>query len=356
MQVLILIGNIFGVGGMERATCQLANTLQAVGYQVTILSIWLNADKPYFPLDPAVKLRKLLEKPPGLIELYLKLPGQIRQVIKQTSAEHIIVSDSQLSVSAVLASYGQNGRLLVWEHFHSQMGARFGSRWLGRWFSALFADDIVVLTERDKASWIQKFRCPRKLHVVPNFLTCPLSTTAYDPRSRIVLAVGRFCEVKGFDLLVKAWALLPLSYRQHWRLRIIGARSAFKTEVALLVSKMDLADSIELCDPTHDIVSQYQQAAMLVVSSRNESFGLVITEALANKLPVLSFDCPMGPMDILQNKYGVCVPAEDISALAQQMTNLMDQPQLRQHFSDAGFERAKDYTEEKIVGLWIKLL
>jgi glycosyltransferase involved in cell wall biosynthesis len=323
---------------------------------VTILSLWLNAEKPYFPLDPAVQLRRLLEKPPSFRQLYLQLPAMIRQVATTIKAERIIVSDSQLSVSAVLARRGAGSRLIIWEHFHSQMGARFGSRWLGRWFAALFADDIVVLTERDKASWSQKFGCQRKLHVVPNFLTSPLSSKDYDTNSRTVLAVGRFCEVKGFDLLVRAWALLPQSYRQHWQLRIIGARSAFKTQVDSLVKQFNLTESVELCDPTPDIIEQYQQAAMLVVSSRNESFGLVITEALANKLPVLSFDCPMGPMDILQNKYGMCVPAEDIDALAKQMSFLMDNTLERQHLSAVGYQRARDFTVETLINRWLKLL
>lgn len=356
MKIMIVVYNLFGVGGLERATCKLANELVNAGHSVVIASLWFNASKPFFELHPGIEIVSFGRLAPKLTRMYLQLPFLLRRAIKNYGIDRVIVSDSQLAVTAGLANIMLPSNMIVWEHFHSQMGALFGSRSIGRLYASLFANKIVVLTEADKKSWSRRFFCKQKVVSIPNFLTCSRSSLPYNIDSKTVIAVGRYCYVKGFDLLVSAWALLPEHLRSDWTLKIFGPKSDFKNKVSGLVESLNLSDSVELHDATADIVSEYQRSAMFVLSSRQEPFGLVITEALANKLPVLAFNCPMGPMDILQNKYGICVPAEDISALAEQMQLLMEQPELRKHFSDNGFERSKDYTEEQILVHWLKLL
>lgn len=358
MKILLMISNVFGVGGMERVTCQLANILYKKGHKVSILSLWLNSDKPYFELDEDIKIIKLSNKPPSAFELYFKMPLKIRQIIETENIERIIVSDSQLSITAGFASTGFQTKVIVWEHFHAQMGQLFGSRWFGRWFAAWFCNQIVVLTEYDKKAWFKKYKTKDKIKVIPNVLTIALSLTSYDLSNRNIIAVGRFTEVKGFDLLVQAWALLPNYIRKEWKLRLIGPNSScgLREKVEMLIDELFLHESVELVAPTPFIGKEYKNAAMLVSSSREESFGLAIIEALAHKLPVVAFDCPVGPKEILQNKYGICVPDGDIKSLTKSISSLISSTEKRLEYSKLAYERAQDFTEDKIIILWEEIL
>ncbi len=89
-------------------------------------------------------------------------------------------------------------------------------------------------------------------------------------------------------------------------------------------------------------------SSILALSSRYEGFGLVILEAMACGLPVVSYACPCGPKDIITDGIdGFLVPDGDEIILAERICRLIEDEELRKRMGAAVFERTKDFTLDK---------
>ena len=112
-----------------------------------------------------------------------------------------------------------------------------------------------------------------------------------DGTSKRFLAVGRFSKQhKGFDLLIEAFHLFA-QRNKEWKLDIVGEG----VEEALyrsLIQKYGLEDRVIIHPFTNHVQVYYSNAQVYVLSSRWEGFGLVLVEAMAHGLPIVSSDLP----------------------------------------------------------------
>jgi glycosyltransferase involved in cell wall biosynthesis len=100
-----------------------------------------------------------------------------------------------------------------------------------------------------------------------------------------------------------------------------------------------------------------EQASLFVLSSRFEGFPLILIEAMSKGLPVVSFDCPTGPRDVIDDhRNGILVPPKDIDALASGMLELIADDELRHRLGAAAALTADKYTADAIGSEWERLL
>ena len=96
---------------------------------------------------------------------------------------------------------------------------------------------------------------------------------------------------------------------------------------------------------------------MFVLSSRSEGFPMVLLEAMSQGLPAVSFDCPTGPAEIIEDgRTGFLVPAGDVDALGEAILELIRDESKRRRFGAAAAERAEDYSPGRIGALWDDLV
>ena len=108
--------------------------------------------------------------------------------------------------------------------------------------------------------------------------------------------------------------------------------------------------------PTEDIIEEYINSSMLLMTSVYEPFGLVLLEAMSCGLPVVAFDCPYGPADIIKHEYsGFLVPNRDINLYADYVCALMESPGLRQNMGAEGIKTAQRYQADRIMPMWEEL-
>jgi glycosyltransferase involved in cell wall biosynthesis len=109
--------------------------------------------------------------------------------------------------------------------------------------------------------------------------------------------------------------------------------------------------------PTRRLGEAFGEASLYVLSSRFEGFGMVIVEAMSKGLPVVSFDCPRGPAEIItHDRDGLLVPAEDGDALAGALLELIEDEERRRRLGRAALETARAYALDEIGGRWSALL
>lgn len=105
------------------------------------------------------------------------------------------------------------------------------------------------------------------------------------------------------------------------------------------------------------MAARMEQASIFVLSSRWEGFPMVLLEAMTKGLPVVSFDCPMGPADIVEDgRTGFLVPDGDVGALAASILELVRDEPKRRRFGAAAAERAQAFTLPRIGPRWEELL
>jgi glycosyltransferase involved in cell wall biosynthesis len=154
--------------------------------------------------------------------------------------------------------------------------------------------------------------------------------------------------------LLQAWAIVQKKY-PDWRLDVFGDgdRSAYEA----LIDQLGIDRSrCKLNQRTQNIQQEFERSAISVCSSRFEGFGLVIIEAMACGLPVVSFDCPCGPKDIVRHEQdGLLVPSGNIDSLADALHKLMSDDTLRQEMASKAIVNVKRFQLDEIAKQWKSL-
>lgn len=116
---------------------------------------------------------------------------------------------------------------------------------------------------------------------------------------------------------------------------------------------MRLHNNVTFMGPTGDIEGELAKASIHAVSSRFEGFGMTIIEAFACGVPVVSFDCPRGPREIITPGHdGLLVPPDDVDALAAGLLQMIDDEEGRRRMAENALRTAGNYDISTIVGRW----
>ena len=381
MTIVYCIPQLYNAGGMERVLTQKANYLAALpDVEITIVTTERTpSGNPvsYFPLDKRVRVVELNIDFDADFRAPL-LTKFIRHQRKQRLYRHLlydVLADRFANVCISLCgkeidwlgklnfpcykmaeihfAMTQREQLLAQYH-HGTFWRLLGclrTRQLQRAVKRL--DTLVVLTHADEQQWrkagVNNIVCiPNPSPIAPN------NTGEHGKKE--VLAVGRLHPQKGFDRLLRAWATVAPEY-PDWTLRIIG-QGEEKPALMSLADELGIADSVKLGGLSADIVSDYQQCGLFVLSSRYEGMPLALMEAMSCGCCCVSFDCPHGPAELIENgKTGMLVSPDSIDGLAAQMRRLMGDSAARQKLGKAACEYAEThFALEPIMRQWKQLL
>ena len=153
------------------------------------------------------------------------------------------------------------------------------------------------------------------------------------------------------ELLIPAWAETAKAH-PGWRLRLRG-RGHLKSRLRGLVEEHGLEDSVTIEGPAENIGSDMAEASVFVLSSRFEGFPLILLEAMSKGMGIVSFDCPTGPADIVDDHgNGLLVPHEDVEGLGRAIREVVEDEELRRRMAAAAVETAQEYTIEAIGPRW----
>jgi glycosyltransferase involved in cell wall biosynthesis len=214
-------------------------------------------------------------------------------------------------------------------------------------------DALVVLTEADRARYEQELRRGRVL-AIPNAVARPTARRS-ELSNPVVVAAGRLTRQKGFDRLIPAFARVAAAEPQ-WSLRVCG-NGPQGTRLRRLIVKHDASNSIFLLGRVGDVGAQMRAASMFVLSSRWEGLPMVLIEAMSAGLPVVAFDCPTGPAEVVEDGVtGFLIPDGDGEAMAEAMLELARDELMRRRMGAAAAERARDYELSAVGPRWDALI
>lgn len=372
MKIVYCTPSLYIAGGIERVLTTKMNYLSdKAGYEVWVILTDGKGKNPYFPLSDKIHIVNLdlnfeelwslgfLKK----IFVYLKKQRIYKKKLKEALYEirpDITVSTLRREINFI-TSIKDGSRKVGEMHVNRTNYRNFKANETNAlkkiferiWMKSLVGklkklDQFVVLTDEDRRNW----------HELDNVTTIPnplnvFPTIESNQSARKVIAAGRYCYQKGFDLLLRAWAIVNEKHKD-WHLDIYGAGK--NVEYKNLVNTLNICQNVGINPPTDNIYAKYADASIFVFSSRFEGFGMALLEAMATKLAVVSFACPCGPKDIISDgNDGVLVTNEDIQELADKICYLIENEEERKSMAENAKLKAMQYSVDNIMHRWIRL-
>ena len=274
----------------------------------------------------------------------------MRRLYRELNPDAVIIIDAGRSFVNIPAA--RRFTTITWEHFNTTVNWHLGHR-LSRKIAARYSDCIVTLTQPDAKVYLERFHA-RRACCIYNPVTIDVSQVAV-PDGHYVLALGRYSYQKGFDLLLRAWSAVEV--KQDWKLLLVGSGDR-QRELVRLCDSLALNDSVEMLPTTNDVVGLYRRCGIFALSSRFEGLPLVLIEAGAMGLPMVAFDCPTGPSDIVADgQSGYLVKNGDTAAFAERMQLLIrDEGKRRQMGAKAAEITRSRFDMHSIMEQWESLL
>ena len=369
MKIIYCIAGTCHSGGMERVLANKANYLTGHGYEVVIVTTDQQGLPPFFPLAEQIRCIDLginYEENNGksfankLLHYPLKQYRHKKRLAAILKQEKPDITVSMFCNDAGFITRINDGSKKVLEiHFSKFKRLQYNRKGLWRladlWRSKQDEktvrrfDKFVVLTEEDKGYWGN----------LPNITVIPNANTFATPQTaalenKKVIAVGRYTHQKGFERLIEAWHILSPEF-PDWKLDIIGDGEE-RDKLQHLIRFYHLEEQVTLASPTKSIDKVYLDASVLAMSSRYEGLPMVLIEAQAFGLPIVSFACKCGPKDIVADgETGFLVEENDIEGLARQLAKVMKDKNLRRQMGRKAKEASLRYAEDAVMAKWTVL-
>jgi len=210
------------------------------------------------------------------------------------------------------------------------------------------ADAVVTLTKGDALEW----KNAKRVEIIPNFSIMPISNLS-NGESKRVIAIGRLEWQKGYDKLIDIWKLVSPTH-SDWQLDIYGEGS-LEADLKKRINEAGLIN-VTIHPFTHNISQEYAKSSIQVLTSRFEGFSLVLLEAMRHGLPCVTFDCPFGPKELIDdNKCGYVIENDNINQFAERLNYLIDNQQVRKRFAKEALMKSRKYNVDNIMNLWKEL-
>ena len=206
---------------------------------------------------------------------------------------------------------------------------------------------FVVLTEEDKENWPEL----HNVIAIPNPISFNTDCVSRLDNKR-VLAVGRYAYQKGYDMLLKAWAIVE-DKCPEWELNIYGQGNR---EPYDKIAKDLRLKNCHLNGSVSNINEKYLDSSVFVVSSRFEGLSMSLLEAMSFGLAVVSFDCPCGFRDVITSGVnGVLVPKDSVESLAEQIVVVLQNSDYIVELGKNARVRSQDFRLEVLAEKWKQL-
>jgi len=331
-------------GGAERVLSLLANRLVET-HEIVIAT--MAETEPFYPLHKDVCHIKLnLMKESGntmqSVANSIRRVKTLVEVFKRENPDIIISFMTHMNILATIAAKISGKRIIVSERIAHDY---YGSKILNIARRAVYplSDALVTQTYAD----LENYSFLKRACVIYN----PVLTdnhTSNVKKEKIVLGVGRLEEQKGFDVLIETFHKIG---KPDWRLVIIG-EGAERERLEGLIDRLG-ARNIELPGRTKEIFDWYRRASIFVLSSKREGFPNVLIEAMSMGCPVIAFDCPYGPGEIIKDgKNGILVEDQNEKALEEAMRRMIETPAIREKLSHEATKVQEQYSIDKILSEW----
>lgn len=344
-------------GGGERVAVSLANELTKK-YEVHLIGITTKQSDLFFEINSQVKYSNFFDHRVRLSKNILKISKMLKKYFLDNEIEVAFGIGIFANVFLSLSGIGISTKVVLCDHTNSITANRELSQKVQRYVGTKLADKIITLTQEDCKNYIRKYGISEnRIAYIYNWKENRLSNIPYNDESTKIVTVGRFDYQKGYEYLIQV-AKKVLAKMPDWTWEIYGSGKQDEVErIRDLITENDLQDKLVIkgLEKNQDLI--YGDKGIYVMTSRYEGLPLVLLEAQQYNLPIVSFSCPTGPSEIVEDGVnGYLIDCYDTDKMSEKLLELMEDSNLRTSFSNHAMDNMEKFDKDKIIQQWIDLI
>lgn len=370
MKLVFCIKSLYYAGGIERVLTNRLNYYikNNYNYEITILTTDQNNNNYFYNIDKKIEIIDL-----GINYFDSESKNFFKRVIEFKKKQKIHLKKLNQIINNInpdiIISFGyqdkwllpflqKKSKIILEHHTEKNFALKQNNNifykiknyyhlWKEKKLITLY-DKFLVLTEEDKKQWNDK-----RVEVIPNSLTFYPERFS-DCENKKIISVGRLTHEKGYDILIDVWNIVAKKY-SDWTLEIYG-EGPERENLQNKINKLELEKSFLLKGTDKNIQNRYIESSIYVMSSRSEAMPMVLLEAMSCGLPVVSFDSPCGPKDIIkENEDGFIIKFGDIGQMAEKIEELIVNKEKRKLFGANARYNIQRFSQDKIMNQWEKI-
>lgn len=376
LRIAYYIWETFTAGGLQRITIDKCNCLAEQGHEILLITSSQKSKAPFWPIDSRVNQVDLsidyqiatgipnpLKRIWRLSQTRTEHKKRLEEVLKSFSAdicvntvfcdEGTIFPKLKDGSKKILESHGVKYSLFPEFERNSRFAPlqRLWDKWRRKRYENMpkHYDHFVVLSP----SHLKQWQGYERISAIPNM--CSLKANQVSSLDTPVVSIlARLSPEKNIASLIRIWALLGESIDQ-WQLQIWGEGDE-RAQLEELISTYNLENSVRLMGATDDVSKVYLSSSIICLCSLHEGFPMTLIEAQSYGLPIIAYDCPLGPRDIVNHGVnGYLIPPGDEESFVSALKTLIDNPEFRKTLGEHAKSASLAYAPQEITRKWMVL-
>ncbi len=360
-RIALMVSNICKKGGVERVAVNLGSALNQY-YDCSIITRWKSGKYPY-NIDEKIKIFNLYTENKKIQHISVVALIKICQYLRNNKIKILIVIGRNNGILPFFVKIFTGIKLIYCEHnayyyykYEKENVVYKTFRRMIQYFLKYIPNYVVTLTEREL---IHYKNTNVKSCAISNFVDEKLfrDDVTYNQNAKAIITVGRIDYQKGYEYLIQV-AKRVLVKHPDWKWDIYGdGEQPYKSEILSLVEKNGLKGKLNFKGTSDNIYKLYCNYSLYIMTSRYEGLPMVLLEAKANKLPIVSFDIDSGPSDIIRNNLdGYLIEPFDVEEMANKVNFLIESPEKRKIFSANSDVNLEKFSKKNIMNKWLNLI
>ena len=370
MKKITLLMLHLNYGGIEKQVTTLANELSKE-YEVEIISLYdILSGESFYQLDDKVKVKYIFNFGPNkdkikdalkkfkLITLIKQLCKAVKilytkyfglgKIIKNLNTDILISSRIEFSKQI------KRNDIITISQEHSFIDNEKYIKKVRKSFKHI--KYLIVMTKGAKEKydeWLKNEKIKPEVIVIPNIIKENKSGKISNLNNRQIISVGRLEDVKDFYTLILVFSVIVKKY-PNYVLKIIGEGS-MREKLEEQIKKCNLQKNVILTGrrTENEINNELIKSDVFVLTSKSESFSLVLCEAMNFGVPCIAFDVDVGPREIIQDgKNGFLIENRNVNLMIERLDELLYNISLRRFLGSNSYNVAKNYYSENIINKW----
>ncbi len=346
--------NIEDMGGINRVVSGLCNEF-CKNHLVHIVSICDTGKKCYYSLNSEVKIYKINNLPEDRIRnIVIKSFMNLKKYFSDNKFDIIFMEGHYIPPIVLLIKFFTKSKFVFCDHgaLSNQLNDKKATFF--RKIASKYSDKVIVLTDSTKKEYMDKFKInSEKIISIPNFIDEDIFKYRgkYNENSKLILSSGRLTREKGFEMIPNIGEKIFDKY-PDWQWHIYGDGPEYES-IQRKIANKKMEKHIILKGFADNMYKKYNEYGIFVLPSYREGFALVLLEAKANSIPMVSFDCVAGPSEIINdNMDGYLVPCYNEKVMSEKICALIEDNELRSHFSQNCLIDIDKFDKKVIIKKW----